>query len=430
MRYYELMTHFELINSLFYDGCNDKGGTNPMDVLSALDKLDQIEILFEPIYSADEHSIVAYEVNGRIADGEAVIDIATFTYNEEVPEEIRAEVEQLVVRQAIEKALQEIESVDLYIPCNPNLLIMDFGESYFSLLKELVAEEKLHHITLVMNEYLSKTDIRQLHHLIKYIQTYGVKVALDNIGAHSQLDSLLLLEPSVLCIDVSQLDYHKWGNQNHVFTTLRTLALKMGASLMVSGVDTIYQLQHGWKNGARYYKGAYLEKPSMNFIPRDTLKSRFRDECEQFIATEKKLISHKLEEIKLLEKTIISNVELIAPTSKEVEKLMELANQLQDYAFRLYICDGEGFQTTPNIRQKEKQWVVEKEALRKNWSWRPYFLENLLKMRQEQISDLSNAYSDIETGELTRTFSMALPNNEYLFIDISYNYLYEHNIVN
>jgi EAL domain-containing protein (putative c-di-GMP-specific phosphodiesterase class I) len=401
-----------------------------VDVLNVLDKLDQVEIFFEPIYSAAEHIVVAYEVSGRIAEEETIIDIATFTYNEDVPEEIRAEVEQLVVRQAIEKVGGEIEHIDLYIPCNPNLLTIDFGESYFALLKELVTEEQLHHITLVMNEHLFTKNIGQLHHLIKYIQTYGVKVALSDVGAHSQLDSLLLLEPSVLCIDVDQLSYNKWGNQNHVFTTLRTLAMKMGASLMVSKVDTIYQLQHGWKNGARYYKGAYLEKPAKDFVPRDTLKPRFRDECEQFIATEKKLIKHKLEEVKILEKKIISSVELIIPTSKQTDKLIELAHQLQDYAFRLYICNGKGFQTTPNVRWKENQWVVEKEALQKNWSWRPYFLENLLKMRQEQIADLSNAYSDIETGELTRTFSMALPNNEYLFIDISYDYLYEHNIVN
>lgn len=401
-----------------------------MDVLNVLDKLDQVEIFFEPIYSADEHIIVAYEVSGRIVEGDSTIDITTFTYNEDIPEEIRAEVEQLVVRQAIEKAGTEMEEIDLYIPCNPSLLLLDFGESYFSLLKELVSEEKLSRITLVMNDYLFTTDLNQLHHLIKYIQTYGVKVALSNVGAHSQLDSLLLLEPSVLCIDVDQLSYNKWGNQNYVFTTLRTLAVKMGASLMVSKVDTIYQLQHGWKNGARYYKGAYLQKPVKDFVLRDTLKPRFRDECKQFIVTEKKLIKHKLEAIKLLERKIISSVEMVIPTSEHVDKLMELAKELQDYAFRLYICDGEGFQTTPNICRKENKWVVEKEALRKNWSWRPYFLENLLKMRQEQISDLSNAYSDIETGELTRTFSMALPNNEYLFIDISYDYLYEHNIVN
>lgn len=401
-----------------------------MDILNVLDKLDQVEILFEPVYSADEHSIVAYEVIGLIVDKETVIDIEVFTYNEEAPEDIRAEVEKLIVRKSIELALHELGEMDLYIPCNPNLLMIDFGESYFSLLKDLIPENKLQHITLVMNEHLFKRDIKHLHHVVKYIKTYGVKVALANIGAHSQLDSILMLEPSILNINVSQLNYNKWGNQNHVFTTLRTLALKMGASLMVSGIHTIYQLQHGWKNGARYYKGAYLEKPSKSFIPRDTLKPRFRDECKQFIATEKKLIKHKLEEVKALEKKIVSSVEHIGPTSSQVEKVKELAKQLQEYAFRLYICDEEGFQTTPNVTWKQDGWTVEEEALRKNWSWRPYFLQNLLRMRQEHTVELSSAYSDIETGELTRTFSMALPNNEYLFIDISYNYLYEHNIVN
>ena len=39
-----------------------------MDILNVFDKLDQVEILFEPVYSADELSIVAYEVIGRIVD--------------------------------------------------------------------------------------------------------------------------------------------------------------------------------------------------------------------------------------------------------------------------------------------------------------------------------------------------------------------------
>lgn len=401
-----------------------------MDVLNVLDKLDQIEIFFEPIYSGDEHSIVAYEVSGRIVDQASSYDMGDFTYNEEAPEDIRAEVEQLIVRQSIELAKQELAHVELYIPCNPNLLMIDYGESYFSLLKELVEEERMQQITLVMNEHLYKGDIMNLHHVIKYMKTYGVKVALNNIASHSQLNSILLLEPSVLIIKVDQFNYNNWGAQNHVFTTLRSLALKIGAALMVSDIDTVYQLQYGWKNGARYYKGAYLEKPSKTFIARDTLKQRFRDECEQFIATEKKLIKQRFEAIKALEREVFANVEAVSPTSSHIERLVTLAKRLQQYAFRLYICDGEGFQTTPNIMWKEEQWVIQQEALQKNWSWRPYFLQNLLKMRQDHMVELSDAYSDIVTGELTRTLSLALPNNEYLFIDISYSYLYEHNIVN
>ncbi|WP_042476047.1 EAL-associated domain-containing protein [Bacillus ndiopicus] len=397
-----------------------------MDVLNVLDKLDQIEILFEPIYSADEHSVAAYEVLGQLDEN---INLTMFSNSEEIPEEIRAEIEQLVIRETLQIVGDKINDVDLYIPCNPNLLMLDFGESYFTLLKEMLPEHLLSNIVLVISEHQYKGNIEQLHHVVKYMKTYGVKIALNDIGPHSNLNHILLLEPYVLKMKVEQLDYNHWSAQNHVFSTLRALALKIGASLLVSNVDAVYQLQHGWKNGARFYKGAYLELPLKDFIARDTLKSRFHDECKQFIMTEKKLLEQKYDAIKTLERKIIAAVEQIEPISANIDSLLQLAEKLRPYIFRLYICDGEGFQTTPNIMLVEGSWKIQQEAIRKNWSWRPYFLQNLIKMRHDGQSKLSETYSDIETAELTRTYSMALPQNEFLFVDISYDYLYENNIV-
>ena len=59
-----------------------------------------------------------------------------------------------------------------------------------------------------------------------------------------------------------------------------------------------------------------------------------------------------------------------------------------------------------------------------------YYLLNIIKLAKDHKGDLTSVYSDIETGELTRTYSMALAHEEFLFIDIAYDYLYEHNIVN
>ena len=401
-----------------------------MSVLEMLDKLDQIEILYEPIYSADGHRVVAYEVIGQVEGEDGVINMEQFTYEKEVPEDIRAEVEQLFVRKSLRSVAHLINDVGLYIPCNPNLLTVDYGESYFSMLKEVVAEQNLPNITLVMAEHKYEGDIKQLHHLIRYIKTYGVKIALAEVGSQTQLENLLMLEPAVLKINVGQLNYNLWGAQNHVFSTLRTLALKMGTLLLIENIETVYQLQHGWKNGARFYKGPYLQQPQQLFAPRDSLKERFRSECEQFISAEKKQLLQKYDEMKRLEKTIYALVEQIAPNSTQEDKLMQLANALQDCAFRIYICDNSGFQTSPNICWKGQQWEIQQFAKGKNWSWRPYFLKNIIKMAKDQKGELSSVYSDIETGELTRTFSMALANEEFLFIDISYDYLYEHNIVN
>ncbi|MGN7477564.1 EAL-associated domain-containing protein [Solibacillus silvestris] len=401
-----------------------------MSVLELLDKLDQIEILYEPIYSADGHRVVAYEVIGQVESEKSIINIQQFTYEKDVPADIRAEIEQLFVRKSLQTIAHLIDDIGLYIPCNPELLMLDLGESYFSMLKEIVKESNLTNITLVMAEHKFEGEMQQLHHLIRYIKTYGIKIALADVGPQTQLENVLLLEPAILKINVGQLNYNLWGAQNHAFSTIRSLAVKMGTQLLIENIETVYQLQHGWKNGARYYKGPYLQLPHKEFHERDSLKERFRNECEQFIATEKKLLLHKYEEMKRLERTINTIVEQVNPSSSQQEKLMQLAKALENCAFRIYISDNNGFQTSPNIRWKDHQWEVHKEAIGKNWSWRPYFLLNIIKMTKDNKGELSSVYSDIETGELTRTYSMAIANEEFLFIDITYDYLYEHNIVN
>lgn len=403
-----------------------------MSVLELLDKLDQIEILYEPIYSADGHCIVAYETIGQVEseNENEPINIEQFTYEKDVPADIRAEIEQIFVRRSLQNVAHLIDDIGLYIPCNPELLLLDFGESYFTMLKETVAETSLRNITLVMTEHFFDGEMNQLQHLIRYIKTYGIKIALADVGSQTQLENILLLEPAILKLNVGQLNYNLWGAQNHAFSTIRTLAVKMGTQLLVENIETVYQLQHGWKNGARYFKGPYLQLPHKELQVRDSLKERFRKDCEQFIATEKKLLLQKYEEMKRLERTICSTVDQINPSISQIDKLIQLAKALENCAFRIYICDSNGFQTSPNIRWKDQQWVKQEEIIGKNWSWRPYFLLNIIKMTKDNIGELSSVYSDIETGELTRTYSMAISNEEFLFIDIKYDYLYEHNIVN
>lgn len=403
-----------------------------MDVLDFLERLDEINILFEPIYSADEHVIVAYEVIGQFLNEGERVSVVDITYDESVPAEIRAEIELYLIKRALELAKEEVlqNQISLFLPCNPNLLMEDFGDHYFQLIKDSMDESLLSNIYLVIPEHKFKGEFEQLQHPIRYIKTYGVKIALDNIGSDSNLDQILMLEPAVLKINVSQLNYNAWGAQNHVFTTIQSLAVKIGATLMFDNIQTDYQLHHAWKSSARYFKGLYLQRPSNQFFQKDTLKERFRNECKQFISAEKRVLEVKYEEMKKLQKTIATIVEYTKPDGTDVEKLLQLANQLENYAFRFYICNDEGFQISPNIVRQNGEWVVEEKAVGKNWSWRPYFLFNLIKMRNDAKGELSSIYSDIETGELTRTYSMAINQHEYLFVDIMYDYLYEHNIMN
>jgi hypothetical protein len=95
-------------------------------------------------------------------------------------------------------------------------------------------------------------------------------------------------------------------------------------------------------------------------------------------------------------------------------------------SFRIYICDGEGFQQSANLYKSQNgDWVLQAEYRNKNWSWRPYFLENIVRMNYDKRGILSDLYSDVETGEITRTFSFPLSEQLYIFIDLSYSFLFE-----
>lgn len=400
-----------------------------MEVLDILDRLNEIEVYYEPIYSADSHIIVAYEVSGELTANEEKINIVDFTYDTTVPEEIRQDVERFLIEKAIKQVKDSLHDISLYLPCNPNLFMIDFGDSYFQKIKELIDETLLSKIYLVIPAHKYLGEAEDLQHPIRYMKTYGTKIALDEIGSNSKLDQILMLEPAVLKMNINQLNNNLWGSQGHVFTTIQSLAVKIGATLMFNDIKTDYQLHHAWKHGARYFKGEYLQKPSTQLIPKDTLKERFRNECKQFIATERKQLKLKYEEMKKLQKSISTIVQQSKLYSNNIQSLLDLAKKLEQYAFRFYICNEEGFQTSPNIVRKDGEWQVEKDALGKNWSWRPYFLFNMIRLRNDGKGELSNVYSDIKTGELTRTFSMALDDHEYLFVDIAYDYLIEHNIV-
>ena len=210
--------------------------------------------------------------------------------------------------------------------------------------------------------------------------------------------------------------------------SLGVLARKIGAVLLFEGIETVYQLQYAWNNGGRYYQGFYLAEPRPEFMRRDQLKDRFKQECHSFIVSEKKTLERKFWKKEALKESIEATVQKLKPTSNDIPLLMVLGKNLGQYAFRLYICDEDGFQTSPNVVREEGDWKAKEEYINKNWSWRPYFLKTIIKMRNSQQGQLSDPYSDIETGETIRTFSIPLNEGEYLFVDISYDYLFEHDI--
>ncbi len=109
------------------------------------------------------------------------------------------------------------------------------------------------------------------------------------------------------------------------------------------------------------------------------------------------------------------------------EEIDRFITNWDEMFFRIYVTDADGFQKTANYIYTKDAWRQDLTVKGKNWSWRPYFIENVIRMNHDQTGGiLSDIYNDIETGERIRTFSYPIDENLYVFMDISPMYLDEH----
>ncbi|MDQ0229531.1 EAL-associated domain-containing protein [Metabacillus malikii] len=401
-----------------------------MDPLDIMSNMEKIIPHYQAIFSADEQRVIGYEILGRILlDNDEFHSLGSFFQDDNIPDEFRIEVDDWLVKRAIDEfiELNDLELL-LFINRDANLLMLDHGESFLQIL--LKGQEKglqLTQIVIEITEYNFKGDISQLYHLLQYYKTYGIKIAIDNIGkASSNLDRIGHLSPDILKIDLQPLRLTSpFQSYYDVLFSISLLARKIGATLLYEDIEVNFQLQYAWKNGGRYYQGYFLDKPKRHFIHRDERKELLINEFQHYISSEKK----KLQTVYSFTESFHNRIhQLILKYGKHYEDyndlLKELAIELDDCCFRIYICDEDGFQQSVNV-YKNIEWEVQPEYYMKNWSWRPYFLANIVKMRFDKKGFLSDVYSDIEKGVLIRTFSYPLNKSHYLFLDLSYDFLYE-----
>jgi EAL domain-containing protein (putative c-di-GMP-specific phosphodiesterase class I) len=403
------------------------GGTW-MDALEILSNLENVFPYFQPIFSADEHRVIAYEVLGRYKSEGNIISLGPFFQDDQIPDEYKFEVDLLLAKKALENALELEEDISIFLNRNAELLMYGHGEPF---LQELLEFEKkgfcLKRIVLEISDRNYTGDLDQLDHLLHYYRTYGIKIAIASIDSESHyFERIGQLEPDILKINLQALKSTSTGiNFSDVLFTLSLLARKIGATLLFENIEMSYQLQFAWKNGGRYYQGYYLHPPSAEFIQRDFLKHRIKEKFHDFISYEKR----KLEAVYTTAEYFQVSIQEIVIKNKNAsykEVFQALIKELDQIAFRMYVCDEDGFQKSANIFKGKEGWSTQSEYIQKNWSWRPYFLENIIKMRHERKGILSDLYCDIETGETIRTFSFPMNGDDYLFIDISYQYLFEH----
>lgn len=395
-----------------------------MDALEIMSNLDKVMPYYQPIFSADEHKIIGYEVLGRYIENGQVISLGDFFHDGDTPDDYRREVEDVILQKALDAFTNSKKEEMLFINRHAAGLVEDYGESFLAIL-DTYMDKGLKYEQIVLE--ISEGDYsKSLDNILRYYKTLGIRLAVDHIGeVDGDIRHFAGSSPDILKVSLRALRKDA-GDQSYknIVYSLSMFARKLGASLLFETVEAEYQLQYAWKNGGRYYQGFYLAKPSPFFAEPDQLKEMLREKCSRFITYEKKALSS----VYALADKIETELTSIIARSKSAQKeklLEEIARHFDEMCFRLYICDENGFELTPNYFKKEGKWIFQPEYLDKNWSWRPYFLENIVRMNKNGGGLISDLYNDIETGETIRTFSCPINDHEYLFFDIPYEYLYD-----
>jgi EAL domain-containing protein (putative c-di-GMP-specific phosphodiesterase class I) len=399
-----------------------------MDALDIISNIEQTKPYFQPIISAEEQAVIGYEVLGRIETETGIESLGFFFHDETVPDEYRLEVDHYIREKAIQYILKHGENhLLLFLNFNVNLLMQDRGESFLAQLTRYRDHGlDFNRVVVEITEHDYNGNIHQLSHLINYFKALGIKVAVDDVGkGASNLDRIGLLKPDILKVDLEVLNSPSEFYRDILYS-LAMLARKIGASLLYEGVEDFVHLNYAWRNGGRYYQGYYLARPNEGFVDLGFCKQTLGAEFHQFILHEKTKIEAQYKLSEDLNTRLVTLLKKVKHIPNLDYMLADLAEELSDLSFRLYICNEDGFQESANVvKQDNQKWVLQPHYKHKNWSWRPYFLENIARMNYEKKGILSDLYSDIETDEIIRTYSFPMENGYYLFIDISYSFLYE-----
>ncbi|QPC46174.1 EAL-associated domain-containing protein [Mangrovibacillus cuniculi] len=397
---------------------------DPLDVISSL---ENVFPTLQPIYSADAQTIVGYEVFNCFKQDETKYALDAFFLDDTIPTEYRFDASMEIGKKALH--VMEVHNFSGFFVFKNTIdvLLHDDYEAFTQLVDDS-SFIQFDQIIIEIQEPDLQSNFEKVEHLLNYLKTYGYRLSISQVGIRGgQLDRLTQIQPNTMKLDLPLLRQQLSTEAlRDMLYTITLHARKIGAALAFEKIEQEHQLQEAWRYGGRYYQGSLLGDKLNSIVTEDLTKLFLQEALGRFTIQERK----RLETVQDWSDKFSDKLRNIVSKPVNLEALdneiFQLAQHFTKEAFRFYACNEVGFQLSSNIEKEEGVWILKEEYKSRNWSWRPYFLTQILRMNREKTGMVSDFYSDIETGEWIRTFAFPLGQSTFLFIDLTYEYLYEH----
>lgn len=383
---------------------------------------------FEPIVSLDEMRVVGFQLASK--EGQEQL----FVYDETKPNEINRLVtlyKQLFNRCLEDESFLESEHM-LYIPADANALVLDFGEVFLEEL-HLFHEKGMPYEKMIVQikEESFTGDIENLYYLIRYYRTYNILFAIDHHDmGKSNMEIIRILKPDILKINLSGKKIQNFPVEaQDLLSTLSSLMRIMGTTILFDQIRSDMHLYNAWKNNGRYLAGQYVFEPVENVGDAKKDLDYIRKDMVDFVFRENK----KLSRVFAITDEFNQKCEQIFKHHKKKsfdEWFDDLQKEFSSSVYRMYFADENGIQCSGNyITRLSGEWEKSDKYIGRNWSFRPYFLKGIAKLRYEKRGSLSSAYADLKSKKFIRTFSYPIHDNVFLFMDLKPDYLYENDLL-
>ncbi|AOP33890.1 histidine kinase [Leptospira tipperaryensis] len=395
---------------------------------------------FQPILSVERDSIFGYETLGRFRDqsgnvhslGPFFLDAETGVLDPQERKEIynlKRDVDRDLRKKAILHLLKNqhlFPDAKLFLNISPaymrDHIEEEAADSYtIRLVKELGLDPSKIVIEIVEEHF--DGSLESLRPLISRYKKEGFLVAIDDLGSRSSnLDRIGIFHPDILKVDLQMLRNSVTSrNFQEILFTISRLSESLGCSLLFEGIENDKELFQSLTYSARFLQGFYFAEALPDMIGQEELKLRFSTLHELFFNYKRyQLMKQIKRENELEEKLNLSGITVYEDGDLHGVQIQN-PRVLSDFVFRIYVTSLTGSQVSPNyMRIGEVSIDTDDSFIGRNWSWRPYFLEQFYKSMKDTRAEwiISNPYYDISYEILLITYSKRLPDGHVLFVDV------------
>ncbi len=375
---------------------------------------------FQPIVSVASGKIVGYEALARQRNSQnKIVSAGPVFASPELDAKQRTELDRQVRRQA----LQKFAELD-----NGSYLAINISAAWIDNLRQLNAlptlkmleELNIDRSRIIIEITEAHADINKLKEIAKRYRKQGLRVALDDFGAgSSQLERVIAIHPDIIKIDMRLFKRAaKGGIAGEVVNLMTRLGKRTGCQIICEGVETDEEFLFGLNCGAQFMQGYLFSPAEAEFKPANLYEQHISSLRSKFLKNTVGKLQSKISGINGIKELIYR----LADVLQGDFNLNELANWnfSQSGVIRFYLCDNQGYQSSPDFNFDEDKWFTDPRKIGFNWSWRPYFFQ-LLALEGAGDGDrivTSERYRDFSTDLLCKTLSLRLDSERILLVDI------------